>query len=368
MLRTDKLGRLLEHISGNEDETSLEHRIFNLQCGILVVIMVIIVMMNVILNLGILLIVITVLAMLLFTLMYYLSRVYKLTDAIFWPYVIILMLIQCAAWYINGGAESSNVITMLAMGILLSIITRKDRRLPLSIFYILVISALYGTEYLYPQLITPYSNKLSFYIDSYVSFLYSFIGLFSMIAIVLNSYHRLIAVVEQEKAQLTVLTQRDTLTGTYNRRYMEAALIAADQLNKAADQGYCLIVIDLDHFKNINDAYGHMGGDKVLIEFVTLLSASIAPHDLLGRVGGEEFLIICRESSSETALQKAEECRKLIESSVISYDNNEIRLTASFGVSCNASSSIDGRELWKMADKALYIAKNNGRNRVEGYP
>ncbi len=356
---------LIDQVAGDKDEFSLENRIFNFQCGLLVLIVMIIVLLNIVLSLGMAMVILSIFTLFIFALMYYLSRIHKKTDAVFWPYVVIMILIQCGAWFLNGGADSSNVITMLGMGVVFSIISRKDRRIPVVLLYIFSITVLYGLAYWHPEWVTPYSNRLVMFIDCYISFLYTFVGLFFGIAIVMNNYHSVIRIVEQEKEQLVILTQRDTLTGTYNRRYMEAALEVADENSRISNKGYCLIVIDIDYFKHINDAFGHMGGDQVLIDFVAQVGASIGPKDVLGRVGGEEFLIICAENMSQSAGEMAEKLRGVIESTSVEYDGKQIHYTASFGVSCSDEIHVDGPELWKMADKALYVAKNKGRNRVE---
>jgi len=361
----ERVNFLVERLTGDKNEISLEHRIFNLQCGLLVLIMVIIVTMNTVLSLGAVLIAITVFSMFVIGSMYYISRVKKKTDLVFWPYVIYMILVQSCAWFVNGGAQSSNVITLMSEGVIFSIIARKDRRILLGFLFMLNFTVLYGVEYYYPNLIVPYTNRLSQFSDCYISFVYCFVGLFSVIAIIMDNYNNVIQLVEQEKQQLVILTQRDTLTGTYNRSFMEAALDVADEERKMNGREYCLIVIDIDHFKHINDRFGHMGGDIVLIDFADKIGSNIGPLDLLGRVGGEEFLILCYKTDTLSVVERAEHLRRIVEENAVDYEGQEIRCTASFGVSCSDDSHRNGRELWKSADKALYVAKNNGRNRVE---
>jgi diguanylate cyclase (GGDEF)-like protein len=124
--------------------------------------------------------------------------------------------------------------------------------------------------------------------------------------------------------------------------------------------------MDIDHFKPINDTYGHISGDVVLREVASRLKAALRPYDSIGRYGGEEFLIILSEWESEDPAAQVNRLREAISGEPILAAGKEIRVTASFGV-CTAekASHIKAAELIKQADDALYRAKDGGRNRVE---
>ncbi|QCI28289.1 diguanylate cyclase [Caminibacter pacificus] len=151
--------------------------------------------------------------------------------------------------------------------------------------------------------------------------------------------------------------QKDPLTGVYNRNILEKIL--KENINK----NICVIFADIDHFKKINDTYGHQFGDTVLQTFAQILKNSLRKNDIIVRYGGEEFLIYIQNVESIKYAQKiAEQLRKVVEN----FDFNGKKITASFGVCCKYISSKESfEELIKNADKALYKAKNNGRNRVE---
>ena len=156
---------------------------------------------------------------------------------------------------------------------------------------------------------------------------------------------------------------RDSLTGIYNRRYfMEMTLIQMERSRRTNRECF-IIIVDLDHFKEINDTYGHLAGDKVLKEVALRMEKAIRPYDLFGRYGGEEFVICIPEVTKENVLIVTERIRKTICASPIDYDGKEISITASFGIAIGAPQN-DIEAAIKYADEALYTAKEQGRNRV----
>jgi len=163
------------------------------------------------------------------------------------------------------------------------------------------------------------------------------------------------------------LAFNDPLTGLYNRRYIIEKL-PVDLLNAALlSQEISIIMADIDHFKSVNDNYGHLAGDQTLkIAARTLSDCIKRGSDWVARYGGEEFLVCMLGADIETAKSIAECMRKSIEKAVIEYDGRQFYITASFGIynlKLPGSESID--ELIKHADEKLYLAKRNGRNRVE---
>ena len=161
--------------------------------------------------------------------------------------------------------------------------------------------------------------------------------------------------------ELEQLAVTDRLTNLYNRLYLDHALARELSLAQRAGEPFSLIMIDVDRFKAINDALGHLTGDQVLKAIADILRARVRATDIAGRWGGEEFLLICPGTSIEGAAEVAETLRKLIEES----DCRAVaRCTASFGI----ASFRDGDSVTTLvsrADQALYRAKENGRNRVE---
>jgi len=157
------------------------------------------------------------------------------------------------------------------------------------------------------------------------------------------------------------LARRDGLTGIFNRQhFVEEAEQALRYVGKSL-RGACLILIDLDHFKEINDTHGHVVGDAVLKRAVAVCQCHLNSCDVFGRLGGEEFGILLPECTVIQALERAERIRTAIQQ--VDSDD-EVPLTASFGIAATAHYGYELRRLLIAADSALYRAKNDGRNRV----
>ena len=169
-------------------------------------------------------------------------------------------------------------------------------------------------------------------------------------------------------ARLEALSTTDYLTNLPNRRAFEQSL--RDEMAKARrhDQMLSVAILDIDHFKQINDTYGHDGGDLILREVSKRLMASQRSGDVFGRVGGEEFGLILPHTNAEEAKIACERYREVLSAEDYGYDGHEIRLTVSVGA-CKYDNDINQLELIKRADVALYMAKNTGRDQVviEGY-
>lgn len=157
----------------------------------------------------------------------------------------------------------------------------------------------------------------------------------------------------------------DALTGLYNRRYMETHLQILTQRAKQEDRPISLLMIDIDFFKNINDAHGHDAGDKILKQFSAGISRNIRGIDLACRFGGEEFVVIMPETDMAIASLVAERIRQYTET--FSFDVggvNPVAMTTSIGVTSLIGNGDTPETILKRADDALYRAKNDGRNRV----
>ena len=166
-----------------------------------------------------------------------------------------------------------------------------------------------------------------------------------------------------EHNQLRSLTLKDPLTGMYNRRGLAYLIDLIIPVNKRYERCLSAITIDIDFFKKINDTYGHDGGDEVLKAFAQLIMECPRASDVSCRLGGEEFVIVLTETDLEGALIIAERIRVMIEDLGVKYQDKVIKLTASFGLATHCS-EVDIDKLLKSADKALYKAKEEGRNRV----
>ncbi len=170
-----------------------------------------------------------------------------------------------------------------------------------------------------------------------------------------------------EQARADMLAEQattDPLTGIANRRRLDDELARLLAQSRRYGQPLSVILIDLDLFKAVNDHYGHAAGDQVLIETVRRLAATVRDADLLGRWGGEEFLLLAPNTDHAAACALAERCRQVIAGSPMPTAGE---VTASFGVATHTSDD-DSRSLMRRADLALYTAKVEGRDRVIGLP
>lgn len=160
------------------------------------------------------------------------------------------------------------------------------------------------------------------------------------------------------------LALTDPLTGLQNRRSVfELGRIEFSRAQRM-DRPFCCMMIDIDHFKKINDNYGHQAGDLVLQEFARRCLCSVREVDLVGRYGGEEFIILMPETDRDTAVQVAERLRAITREKPIDLPDGRIEITVSIGVATKDENTLHLETLIARADQALYIAKHKGRNRV----
>jgi diguanylate cyclase (GGDEF)-like protein len=166
-----------------------------------------------------------------------------------------------------------------------------------------------------------------------------------------------------EQSLLRTQLQQDALTGVSSRTSLIDVLEGAIGRSAKTGQPLCVIMADLDHFKNVNDSYGHMVGDKVLAEVGARIRAALREFDLVGRYGGEEFVIVLENTSRHTALQVAERVRQRIASQPINTGGHRLDVTISQGLAVRTDGD-DLQSLLKRADDAMYKAKRAGRNCV----
>lgn len=162
------------------------------------------------------------------------------------------------------------------------------------------------------------------------------------------------------------LALTDSLTGLYNRRYLEVHLENLMQRVLHGGRAFALLVIDIDHFKQVNDEYGHAVGDDVLREISNRLAHSVRNFDLVARMGGEEFVVVMPDASNEVMTAVAERLCQRIARQPFTVANGTGQIDVTISIGCAAASGEDDRPdvLLKRADEALYQAKRGGRNRV----
>ena len=165
-----------------------------------------------------------------------------------------------------------------------------------------------------------------------------------------------------EKYNLTINSTLDKLTGAYNRRYFDEALTILLDNERATNKSFGIIMLDIDDFKGVNDKYGHQVGDAVLAKVIKEVKMSISKNDIIGRYGGEEFLILIPDSDEEKVINLAEIIRENIEKAKILGERRPV--TVSIGVTIAGDEVLNSNEIIKRVDKALYKSKNNGKNKV----
>jgi len=165
------------------------------------------------------------------------------------------------------------------------------------------------------------------------------------------------------------LSITDSLTGLYNRRHFEEMLAGEMDISRRHGDINSLLVIDIDNFKDVNDRYGHMHGDDVIKMIADVMKSRLRETDILCRIGGEEFVAICRRSNKRVAIELAEDLRKTIEKKITQSGKDSIKVTVSIGIDTvtmdNVATHADN--IFKYADIALYHSKEHGRNCVTHY-
>ncbi|KAA0257376.1 GGDEF domain-containing protein [Deferribacter autotrophicus] len=167
----------------------------------------------------------------------------------------------------------------------------------------------------------------------------------------------------EEKERIEQLAIRDGLTGLYNHAYFQETLNKTFLEAKRYGKNFSLIIIDIDHFKKVNDTYGHLAGDLVLKEFANILVSNSRKSDIIARYGGEEFSVILTNTFFEGAKQYLEKLMFKISNHIFDFQNSVFKITFSAGFTQFKDSYESAKDMLDKADKALYISKNNGRNR-----
>lgn len=163
---------------------------------------------------------------------------------------------------------------------------------------------------------------------------------------------------------IQILSRLDPLTNVFNRRSISGYL---ERLHQQPEHLYSIILLDLDHFKNINDIYGHGMGDQVLIQVASCLANNLREQDMIGRFGGEEFILLLPDTNTVQAHSIAERCRMAVSKlTFVSEEQQEFSVSASFGISSSLSAN-EPHLIISQADQALYAVKAAGRNQVKRY-
>ncbi len=256
--------------------------------------------------------------------------------------------------YILGGNRNITVLFPFMILVVHSFFNKKTKYLTINSLVILVTYILYCfiKFYMYPEQLDNASylcvaNDM-FAIGGTIGFLY-FKDTVEKYA---NKYK------DKQIKALAKEVNADFLTGLSNRRYAREYVLA-----KTDRKNDYVVICDIDHFKHVNDTYGHSCGDYVIKEIADILKKSFRTSDLVCRWGGEEFLIYINKASNEVVKERLEKLRDIIENYKFEYDEHVFNITMSFGY-CRVDDTIEIENNLKSADEALYYSKNHGRNMV----
>lgn len=169
---------------------------------------------------------------------------------------------------------------------------------------------------------------------------------------------------QRNQERISELANYDELTGVHSRRAFMAMARQLFSVVERQQQAFAVLMLDVDHFKQVNDSYGHAGGDEILKRFTANCTACLRHSDLLGRIGGEEFCIVLPDTGSDGAAEVAERIRAGFEAGDSFWHGDRLRATVSIGVAARGVDAATLEGLMACADEALYQAKNEGRNRV----
>lgn len=282
------------------------------------------------------------------------------------PYIAVIVL--CSIYMFNGyfigigsPATIAAYVNLICLGLVL--FTRNIVYTALIPMTVVLLALIFLSAY---QII-PYAPLFSEALNQSI-LIYNTFWVYSMLIIYIPIFFASVVIFEilllqwrNRENWVNEISQKDPLTGVFNRRVIDRDLKKLHQLNSS----YAVILIDLDHFKSINDRFGHDVGDHVLRRVAHVLSVNIRGNDMVGRFGGEEFLMILQTSDLDKMKEIAERCRQQIEQeNFIIQDNLTIQITASFGISIYQD-GMTHEQVIKRADQALYLAKEQGRNQVQ---
>lgn len=266
-------------------------------------------------------------------------------------------------WFTIGGVTGSTPPMMFTAGICIAIVFKGAVRTFMLTLEAVMLVAFIALEYHFPDIIIPYATRTEHYADLAFGVTMSFIVNCILVYTVVGEYVK----VRDEKTclvrRLEVLSLTDALTGLYNRRFLSASI--DEEMRRAYDTGsqLTLCILDIDHFKKINDTYGHEYGDEVLFNIAQIMKAYLTEGEIYGRYGGEEFVVLFPGKTPMKALPKIRTLCDYIREHGWDHDKP---VTVSGGLS-SYTKGISYSDFVDAADKNLYRAKREGRDKVIYY-
>ncbi|MCD6420733.1 MAG: GGDEF domain-containing protein [Synergistetes bacterium] len=266
-----------------------------------------------------------------------------------------------AFWFTNGGYKGS-IPFYFGMPILLAILFWKGWRRFILVILTLADGLILATvNFYYPYLIHHYTSEFDRYVDVTMGIITSFIPSILGMIYIIDSFDKEHEIVLKQNRELSARAVTDDLTGLCSRAYLFSRLKEAVNRSQRYGTPLSIIMFDVDHFKEINDRCGHQAGDEALRRVASILRGGVRRSDVVGRYGGEEFVVILENTGMDSARIVAEKLRLAIYN--VDIMAGCAKVTVSAGVAEYRGESLS--EFFMKADKALYKAKAQGRNRVE---
>lgn len=340
---------------------AIESRMFMIIGFTGIVLSLISVMVNLALDMGLIAVLISASSSVIAMVLVY--RVYKTEHYGLYSTIILLILtlvIYPVFWFKTGGSEGTIPFFFLFNFIIISVMMKRSRVIFMIILNLVTLWGLYIYEYLNGDSITLYQSDLIRIIDNGIFLTLICLSVFFIIHWIMQEYNKKIGKLYETREKLSMLSMTDNLSGLFNRRYMMDVL--KQEIQK--EQLVSLIMIDIDHFKKINDTYGHGIGDEVITGIAQTLKNNLRGTDMVGRIGGEEFLVILCNDNLDIALRIAKKLQNIVEGIVWSKVKGKVTISSGVYVSTSQDTVYD---MMEKADMALYQAKNNGRNQVVHY-
>lgn len=270
------------------------------------------------------------------------------------PMLIFTAFLYLPFLYFQSGGHDGSMLMFALLAIFMMSFIFKGRQMVAAIglnmvLYMVVVWA----GYKIPGLVILHGHEEARILDLITSIPMCVIALATMTVYVSKAY-------ENSNKSLARLATKDGLTGVYNRRSLSEILEHKMAVKGYDDAGFIVMMLDIDHFKNVNDTYGHGFGDVVLCKFTEAVQSVLRKQDVLARYGGEEFVLALDHVEAKRALEIAERVRETVKA--IRFDH-ELQVTVSIGVTClRNGDTVD--QLLQRADQNLYKAKQSGRNKV----
>ncbi|MDI6709989.1 MAG: diguanylate cyclase [Bacillota bacterium] len=398
--------KIISKLIGDNAVFSLQHRIFNVIALMGIIMSFSACLVNYALKLGTLTVIVPfgcgIMALGLY-LMSIIGRKYTVPAMV--TVIILSFVFFPAMWIINGGTYGSIPYYMLLNAGITVVLLAGLKRVLILAFYFVAVGALIAAEYRIPGLVTSYDSELIRYLDSSFGYVVCLVSTAALFAVLVDSYAKerqraeeYLAVLERqneeieaknrmleasnaelkeakekaedlnrllhkEKEKLQKLSITDDLTGVYNRMYITARLREEVEASRKRQRKLVVALIDIDNFKRVNDTHGHLFGDCVLKRVGETIAAGLRQTDIVGRYGGEEFLLVLPDTGLENGYAVVERIRRKILD--LKWEN-DLKVTISGGIT-----ELDGAQvtdLLTQADRLLYQAKDRGRNRIEKEP